>query len=115
MLCLTMNRQDLIRVLADRCSDVLLDSQFKGSAVQKRAECRRNAEYIVDNLFDIITKQVAEGYDVRVDKFGTFTSMVTKPTRGFDPNIRQMVDIPSKRVPKLRPHKALKDAVDVKK
>ena len=89
-----MNRTDLARVLAER-----------------NGTTPRQAKETIDSIVDLITETVAGGEDVAISGFAKFRR-VDRPARmGRNPATGAPVKIKAKRVAKITPLKAFKEAV----
>jgi len=81
------------------------------SQVAKVVATKKEAEAVVDSVFEAIAKALKEGDRVNLAGFGTFT-VIDKPSRkGRHPKTGEEIDIAAKKVPKFSPGKGLKDAV----
>ena len=82
-------------------------------AVMSKAglETKRQAEAVVDAVFEVITKTMGQGEDVAVTGFGTFRVRKRAAKVGINPRTQEKVNIPAKTVPKFSAGKALKEAV----
>lgn len=86
-----MLRSDLIKVLADKNPDLTSDEVAR----------------IVDVFFDEIAQRLAESGRVEIRGFGMF-STVERPARpSRDPRNGDAIWVPSKRVPRFKPSKAI--------
>jgi len=65
----------------------------------------------VDAIISAITDSLAGGERVTLVGFGTFQVMERKARRGVNPQTRKSIQIPTKKVPKFRPGKSLREAV----
>ncbi len=71
-----------------------------------------DAARAVDAVFDVITKSLASGQEVRLVGFGTFT-VARRPARiGRNPRTGERIQIPAYSQPKFKPGKGLKEAVN---
>jgi DNA-binding protein HU-beta len=73
---------------------------------------KADAERAIDATFQTITKSLKKGDDVRLIGFGTFATASRKATEGRNPRTGEKIKIPAKRLPKFRPGKQLKEAVE---
>ena len=72
----------------------------------------RDVENIVNAIFEEITEALASGNRVELRGFGAF-SIKNRPARtGRNPRTGEEIKIKKAKVPKFRPGKALKDAVN---
>ncbi len=74
-------------------------------------ESKRQAESVVDAVFELITKAMSQGEDVAIAGFGTFRVRKRAAKMGINPRTQEKVSIPAKTVPKFSAGKGLKEAV----
>lgn len=67
---------------------------------------------VVDALFDKISSTLASGEEVSIAGIGTFHVVAREAREGRNPQTGETIQIPAKKVPKFRPGKKLKDAVN---
>ena len=72
---------------------------------------RADAERSIETMIDCITNSLKQGKEVSVAGLGIFSSKTRNARVGRNPRTGASINIPSMRVPKFRPAKALKDAV----
>ncbi len=72
---------------------------------------KKDAGNVVDAVTETITNTLKKGEKVTLVGFGTFRIMERKARRGVNPQTRQVINIPAKKVPKFRPGKGLREAV----
>jgi len=65
----------------------------------------------VDAITSAITDTLAMNERVTLVGFGTFQVMERKARRGVNPQTREAINIPAKKVPKFKAGKNLKEAV----
>ncbi|MEO1199464.1 MAG: HU family DNA-binding protein [Pseudomonadota bacterium] len=90
-----MNKQDLIDHVADTASI-------------KKTE----AAAAVDAVLDGISSSLKSGNEVRLTGFGNFVVNERAASTGRNPRTGDTVQIPAAKVPKFKPGKTLKDAVN---
>lgn len=90
-----MNKQELIAAVADATG---LSKAQAGAAV--------------DAVFDAITGALKNDDEVRVINFGTFSISHRKARMARIPGTGETKELPATNVPKFKPGKALKDAVN---
>ncbi len=82
----------------------LVQAKLGGTKVQ--------AEEVVDTIFDAIIGTMKKGGEVSIAGFGIF-SVKGRPARmARNPKTGEQVKVAAKKVPKFRPAKGLKDAVE---
>ena len=72
---------------------------------------RKACREAVDAVISAITDSLGRGQKVTLVGFGTFRIMERKARRGVNPQTRETIQIPAKKVPKFRPGKGLREAV----
>ena len=82
-------------------------------AVMSKAglETKKQADAVVDAVFEIITKTMSQGEDVAITGFGTFRVRKRAAKVGINPRTGEKVNIAAKTVPKFSAGKSLKEAV----
>lgn len=73
---------------------------------------KADATKAVDEVFDVITKALKHGDDVRLVGFGTFNVVSRAATQGRNPRTGETINIPASKRPKFTAGKGLKDAVN---
>ena len=66
----------------------------------------------LDVLLEIITETVANGEEVRLNGFGTFSRVDKEARNGVNPSTQEKITIPAKKVVKFKVAKALADKVN---
>ena len=92
-----MNKSDLINALKDRAG-----------------LSRKEAETVVDTLFDTITETMAANNRVEIRGFGSFSVKHYKAYTGRNPKTGTQINVPAKKLPFFKVGKELKDKVDGK-
>lgn len=73
---------------------------------------KRAAGEAVDAVISAIPDCLARGEKVTLARFGTFQVANRKARRGVNPQTRETIQIAAKRVPKFRPGKDLREAIE---
>ncbi|MDJ0721969.1 MAG: HU family DNA-binding protein [Desulfobacterales bacterium] len=87
----------------------------KGDIVNAVAEIvatKKEAQAVVDCVFDSITAALKSKDSVQISSFGSFKVNKRDARKGRNPQTGAAIDIPARNVPKFTPGKALKDAVN---
>ncbi len=87
----------------------------KGDIVNAVAEIvatKKEAQAVVDCVFDTITGALKDKDAVQIAGFGSFKVNKRDARKGRNPQTGAAIDIPARNVPKFTPGKALKDAVN---
>lgn len=74
-------------------------------------ESKKQAVAVVDALFDIITKTLAKGDEVKIPGFGNFRVAKRAERMGVNPKTGEKIKIAASIKPKFRAGKLLKEAV----
>lgn len=74
---------------------------------------KTEAEKAIDAIFESITDALKKKQEVRLIGFGTFAVSERPATEGRNPRTGAKINIPAKRLPKFRPGKQLKEAVEL--
>ena len=72
---------------------------------------KKETNNVVDAITSAITDSLARNERVTLVGFGTFQVMERKARKGVNPQTRETIQIPAKKVPKFRVGKGLKEAV----
>jgi len=72
---------------------------------------KRTSGKAVDAIVSAISDCLARGEKVTLVGFGTFRVRSRKARRGVNPQTRESIQIPAKKVPKFVPGKGLRDKV----
>ena len=91
-----MTRSDLVEELAARFGQLT----------------QRDAEYAVKTILDAVSDALVRGHRIEIRGFGSFSVNRRPPRMGRNPRSGEAVHIPEKRVPHLKPGKALRETVD---
>lgn len=73
---------------------------------------KADAAKAVEAVFDSITGTLKKGGDVRLVGFGTFSVASRAASEGRNPRTGEKIKIPASKLPKFKPGKGLKDAVN---
>ena len=90
-----MNKNELIGAVAESCG-----------------LSKTDASNAVEGVFDSIQKALANGDEVRLVGFGTFSVAKRKASTGRNPRTGEPMEIKASNQPKFKAGKGLKDAVD---
>jgi integration host factor subunit beta len=73
---------------------------------------RKEAEVIVDAIFDSIVRALRSGDKIEIRGFGSFRTRQRQPRVGRNPKTGTRVEVPAKKIPYFKPSKELKDVVN---
>ena len=66
---------------------------------------------VIDALVETITDTIKKGEKVALAGFGTFQVVQRKARTGLNPQTKETIQIPARKVPKFAPAKGLKEKV----
>jgi integration host factor subunit beta len=73
---------------------------------------RRDAEVIVETIFESVVGALRSGDKVEIRGFGSFRTRQRNARTGRNPKTGATVEVPAKRVPYFKPSKELRDMVN---
>jgi DNA-binding protein HU-beta len=66
----------------------------------------------IDSMLNAISGALKDGDEVRLTGFGTFCVAQRKASEGRNPRTGEVIQIPASKLPKFKPGKALKQAMN---
>lgn len=72
---------------------------------------KKQVEFIVNGVFDMIKTSMAEGDKVEIRGFGSFKVRQKNSKTGRNPKSGEKVDVPAKKVPYFKPGKEIKETL----
>ena len=82
------------------------------SVSKERNLTKKDAEILVDTVFNTITRSVIEGDKVLISGFGTFKVNDRKARKGISPKTQEEMIIPASKTVTFEPSNRLKDAMN---
>jgi integration host factor subunit beta len=73
---------------------------------------KKQAETIVNIVFDSIVESLRAGQKIELRGFGSFRLRSRKSRTGRNPKTGEKVDVPSKKIPYFKPGKELKELIN---
>jgi len=73
---------------------------------------RRTISIVVDALTETVTDSLSNGEKVTLVGFGTFRVQKRKARQGVNPQTGRRIEVPAKEVPKFKPGRNLREAVE---
>ncbi len=73
---------------------------------------KKDAEVIVDTVFQCIVDALHRGEKIELRGFGSFRLRQRQPRKGRNPKTGDRVDVPPKKVPYFKPGKDLKERIN---
>jgi integration host factor subunit beta len=110
--------------LNDHDSDLELEDEAgPGAGVMTKAELvdevarvvqltKKQAETIVNIVFDSIVDSLRSGQKIELRGFGSFRLRSRKSRTGRNPKTGEKVEVPSKKIPYFKPGKELKELIN---
>ena len=89
-----MNKQELVSKVAS-----------------KAGTTKKQAQNVIDAFIEVVTDSLSKDEKVALVGFGTFKVMQRKARKGVNPQTKDIIQIPAKKVPKFVPGKNLRDKV----
>lgn len=88
----------------------------KADLVEKVAQeaeiTKKDAEHLVEIIFESITNSLNQGEKIELRGFGSFRVRERNSRKGRNPKTGEAVDIPAKRVAYFKPGKELKELIN---
>lgn len=78
----------------------------------KKELTKKEAEDLVDTVFNTITDSLLEGNKVLISGFGTFKVNHRKERKGVSPKTKEMMIIPASKTLTFKPSNRLKDTMN---
>ena len=73
---------------------------------------KKDAEQLVEIIFDSITETLNRGEKIELRGFGSFRVRERNSRKGRNPKTGERVEVPAKKIPFFKPSKELKDLVN---
>src|SRR6202049_2691384 len=73
---------------------------------------RKEAEVIVEAIFDSVVRSLRGGDKIEIRGFGSFRTRQRNARVGRNPKTGARVDVPAKKIPFFKPSKELKDLIN---
>lgn len=86
-------------------------AELVSDVAKKSNVTKKNAEAVVNAVFDSIKQELSNGEKVQLIGFGTFEVRERSARNGRNPQTGAQIKIPATKVPAFKPGKSLKDAV----
>lgn len=79
---------------------------------EKRNLTKKDAEILVNTVFDTMVDRMLDGEKVLISGFGTFKVNNRQERKGVSPKTKQTITIPASRTVSFKPSNRLKDAMN---
>lgn len=97
---------------SDESKDVMTKADLVDEVAGKVDLTKKQAEGIVNSVFESIVKSLQSGEKIELRGFGSFRIRSRKPRIGRNPKTGEKVHVPSKKIPYFKPGKELKDLIN---
>lgn len=91
---------------------VMTKAELVDEVAQAVQLTKKQAETIVNIVFDSIVGSLRSGEKIELRGFGSFRLRSRKSRTGRNPKTGEKVDVPSKRIPYFKPGKELKELIN---
>jgi len=99
---------------SDFTGEIMSKPELIAAVQEKTGGNKKDATANVNAVFKIIEEQLAEGNKVQIVGHGTYATADRGARTGRNPQTKEPIQIPAKRVPTFDAGKGLKDAVLIK-
>ena len=86
-------------------------AELTGEVGGKTGLTKKETQNVIDIMTETIGDTLSKGEKVTLVGFGTFQVATRKARRGVNPQTRESIQIPAKKVPKFTSGKGLRDKV----
>lgn len=87
-------------------------TELAANVAEKSGITKKDADHILNAVFETIKQALVEGDKVQVIGFGTFEIRSRSARKGRNPQTGEEIDIPASKLPSFKAGKALKEAVN---
>lgn len=98
--------------MSKKNSDSMNKADLVDEIANKTGMTKKDVTAVIDTFVDVVVSTVKSGDVVTLTNFGSFVAASRKATTKFKPGTNQKINVPAKRVPKFKPGKGFKDAVE---
>lgn len=109
-----MNRESDVDLNDSPKPGVMTKAELVDEVAQAVQLTKKQAETIVNIVFDSIVGSLRSGEKIELRGFGSFRLRSRKSRTGRNPKTGEKVDVPSKRIPYFKPGKELKELINQK-
>lgn len=97
---------------SDENKNVMTKADLVDEVAGKVDLTKKEAEGIVNSVFDSIVHSLQSGEKIELRGFGSFRIRSRKPRIGRNPKTGEKVAVPPKKIPYFKPGKELKDLIN---
>jgi integration host factor subunit beta len=98
--------------MADGKPEVMTKAELVDEVSRSVQLTKKQAETIVNVVFDSIVDSLRAGEKIELRGFGSFRLRSRKSRLGRNPKTGEKVDVPSKKIPYFKPGKELKELIN---
>lgn len=99
-------------VLEDVAAGVMTKAELVDEVARAVQLTKKQAETIVNIVFDSIVDSLRSGQKIELRGFGSFRLRSRKSRTGRNPKTGEKVEVPSKKIPYFKPGKELKELIN---
>ncbi|MGA7616571.1 MAG: integration host factor subunit beta [Thermoanaerobaculia bacterium] len=107
-----MNREQDAGSNGDSKPEVMTKAELVDEVARTVQVTKKQAETIVNVVFDSIVDSLRGGEKIELRGFGSFRLRNRKSRTGRNPKTGERVDVPSKKIPYFKPGKELKELIN---
>ena len=96
----------------DNAAGVMTKAELVDEVARVVQLTKKQAETIVNIVFDSIVDSLRSGQKIELRGFGSFRLRSRKSRTGRNPKTGEKVDVPSKKIPYFKPGKELKELIN---
>ncbi|MEO6259804.1 MAG: integration host factor subunit beta [Thermoanaerobaculia bacterium] len=104
--------QDLELDASDEKAGVMTKAELVDEVARVVQLTKKQAETIVNIVFDSIVDSLRSGQKIELRGFGSFRLRNRKSRTGRNPKTGEKVEVPSKKIPYFKPGKELKELIN---
>jgi integration host factor subunit beta len=107
-----VERDDEIQSEGDHKAGVMTKAELVDEVARVVQLTKKQAETIVNIVFDSIVESLRSGQKIELRGFGSFRLRNRKSRTGRNPKTGEKVEVPSKKIPYFKPGKELKELIN---
>jgi len=108
----TVDQDDLGATGANAKAGVMTKAELVDEVARVVQLTKKQAETIVNIVFDSIVESLRAGQKIELRGFGSFRLRSRKSRTGRNPKTGEKVEVPSKKIPYFKPGKELKELIN---
>jgi integration host factor subunit beta len=108
----TLDQQSVADEAAEPKAGVMTKAELVDEVARVVQLTKKQAETIVNIVFDSIVESLRAGQKIELRGFGSFRLRSRKSRTGRNPKTGEKVEVPSKKIPYFKPGKELKELIN---